>query len=69
MRKTMDIKIKTTKQEIYITKDGKEFDDPEVAHVWQRHLVMKEKFEQNSIEDFCKQIDDFKNFVVFYKNT
>ena len=64
----MDIKIKTTSKEVYITKDGKEFEDAEVAEVWQNHLAMKEKSREFSIEDFYKQLDDFKNFVGFFQN-
>lgn len=63
----MDIKIKTTTKNVYITKDGKEFEDSEVAYVWQNHLAMKEKSKEFSIEEFYKQLDDFKNFVGFFK--
>ena len=63
----MDIKIITQKKKIYITSDGKEFEDKEVAEVWQNHLIAKEKLDKFCIEDFWKQLDDFKNFVGFFK--
>lgn len=63
----MDIKIKTITKKVYITKDGKEFEDSEVAEAWQNHLSMKEKSNEFSVEDFYKQLDDFKNFVGFFK--
>ena len=65
----MDIKIKTETKKVYITADGREFEDEEVAEMWQRHLELQKKTESVNfhIDDFYKQLDDFKNFVGFFK--
>ena len=50
----MDIKIITTTKEVYITKDGKQFDNEQEAIQWQDYLAFVDKV--NELKTLLKTI-------------
>lgn len=65
----MDIKIITTTKEVYITKDGKQFDNEEQAREWQECLMIIDELKKLDclVEILEKIIDECKTIKKFLK--
>ena len=65
----MDIKIITTTKEVYITKDGKQFDNEQEAIQWQDYLAFVDKVNElkTLVKTISKTIEECKKIINLIK--